>query len=119
MDIKTKKILHILLIVLIAVIVILAITLGIFFGTRKKDKDKNEEEVDIIDSYDNTEDLIKKFPVEYSTKVLPGLEARIQNRLLTGFENWNRGFKAWKAWGNILYTSDSIYNVHGARLSLS
>ena len=38
--------------------------------------------------------------------------------MLTGFENWNRGFKTWKAWGNILYTNDSIYNVHGARLSL-
>ena len=68
--------------------------------------------------YDNTAELIKKFPVNNSTKVLPGLEEHIQNRLLTGFENWNRGFKAWKAWGNILYTKDSIYNVHGARLSL-
>jgi len=38
---------------------------------------------------------------------------------LTGFENWNRGFRAWKKWGNILYTSSSIYNVNGARLSLS
>ena len=48
-----------------------------------------------------------------------GFEARIQNRLLTGFENWNKGFKAWKKWGNILYTEDSIYNVHGARLTLA
>ena len=36
----------------------------------------------------------------------------------TGFENWNRGFNEWKAWGNILYTEDSIYNVHDARLTL-
>ena len=50
---------------------------------------------------------------------MPGLEEKIQNRLLTGFENWNRGFKTWKSWGNILYTNDSIYNVHGARLSLA
>ena len=50
---------------------------------------------------------------------MPGLEEKIQNRLLTGFENWNRGFKTWKAWGNILYTNDSIYNFHGARLSLA
>ena len=43
----------------------------------------------------------------------------IENRLLTGFENWNRGFDAWKAWGTILYTDDSIYNVHGVRLTLA
>jgi len=75
--------------------------------------------VDIVNSYENTEQLIKKFPVGNPTTVQPGLETNIQNRLLTGFENWNRGFKAWKAWGNILYTKDSIYNVHGARLSLA
>lgn len=38
---------------------------------------------------------------------------------MTGFENWSRGFKAWKKWGDILYTQDSIYNVHGARLTLA
>jgi len=48
-----------------------------------------------------------------------GIGKKIQNRLLTGFENWNRGFDAWKAWGDILYTKDSIYNVHGARLTLA
>ena len=47
------------------------------------------------------------------------MEEKIQNRLLTGFENWNRGFKAWKKWGNILYTDASIYNVHGARQTLA
>ena len=52
------------------------------------------------------------------TTVKDGIEKKIQNRLLTGFENWNRGFKAWKEWGNILYTKESIYNVHGARLTL-
>ena len=110
---------RILFIVLIVIVVVLAITLGLVFGLRKSDEEENTEpEVDIMNSYDNTAELIKKFPVNNSTKVLPGLEEHIQNRLLTGFENWNRGFKAWKAWGNILYTKDSIYNVHGARLSL-
>ena len=79
----------------------------------------SEDEVDILNSYNNTDELIKKFPVMYPTTVKPGLERNIQNRLLTGFENWNRGYAAWKAWGNILYTQDSIYNVQGARLSLS
>ena len=72
-----------------------------------------------MNSYDNTEELIKKFQVLNPTKVSEGIEKNIQNRLLTGFENWNRGFETWKAWGNILYTEDSIYNVHGTRLSLS
>ena len=110
---------RILFIVLIVIVVVLAITLGLVFGLRKSDDEENTEpEVDIMNSYDNTAELIKKFPVNNSTKVLPGLEEHIQNRLLTGFVNWNRGFKAWKAWGNILYTKDSIYNVHGARLTL-
>ena len=79
----------------------------------------NEDEVEIVNSYNNTDELIEKFPVINPTTVEPGLERNIQNRLLTGFENWNRGFEAWKAWGDILYTKDSIYNVNGARLSLT
>ena len=72
-----------------------------------------------MDSYDNTDELIKKYKVLNPTTVNEGIEKRIQNRLLTGFENWNRGFKTWKEWGNILYIPASIYNVHGARLSLA
>ncbi len=72
----------------------------------------------IVNSYDNTEKLSKKFPVEYPTAIMPGMETAIRNRLLNGFENWNRGFDAWKTWGDILYTPDSMYNVHGVRLTL-
>ncbi len=77
-----------------------------------------EAEGGIVNSYDNTEALSKKFPVEHPTTILPGMETAIQNRLLNGFENWNRGFDAWKAWGDILYTPASMYNVHGVRLTL-
>ena len=101
------------------VAIILAITLSSKNDDEEKNKEGGEEEIDIVNSYNNTEELIKKFPVGNPTTVLPGIEKNIQNRLLTGFENWNRGFKAWKAWGNILYTNDSIYNVHGARLTLA
>ena len=73
---------------------------------------------EIVNSYDNTEELMKKFLVVNPTPVTDEMGEKIQNRLLTGFENWNRGFDAWKAWGDILYTKDSIYNVHGARLTL-
>lgn len=74
---------------------------------------------DFINSYDNTAELVKKYTIEFPTTVCPGIGEKIENRLLTGFENWNRGYDAWKAWGNILYTKDSIYNVHGARLTLA
>ena len=109
----SKKILG--LIIIIAIVIILIITLGLVFGLRKS----KEDEVEIVNSYDNTEELIKKFPVEHSITVQEGLEKRIQNRLLTGFENWNRGYDAWKKWGDILYTNASIYNVNGVRMTLA
>ena len=85
-------------------------------STNKEDKD---EQVEILNSYDNTDELSKEFHVVNKTSIEPGIETNIQNRLLTGFANWNRGYKAWQKWGNILYTQDSIYNVHGVRLTLS
>ncbi len=73
----------------------------------------------IVNDYNNTEELLKKFPIINETPVESEMEKRIQNRLLTGFENWNRGFDAWKEWGDILYTPESLYNVHSVKLSLS
>ena len=115
MEPTTKKIL---VVVLVTVVIVLGLTLGLVLGLRKKAKDDGDEVV-IVNSYDNTAELIQKFPVNNPTTVMPGIEEKIQNRLLTGFENWNRGFLAWKKWGSILYTEASIYNVHGARLTLS
>ena len=40
-------------------------------------------EVEIVNSYENTNELINKFPVINPTQVDPGLEKNIQNRLLT------------------------------------
>ena len=93
--------------------------LVLIIGSLSAIKLNEEEEVEIVNSYDNTEELLKKFPVKNPTSAGTDIEKKIQNRLLTGFENWNRGFAAWKAWGNILYTEDSIYNVHGTRLTLA
>ena len=91
-----KKILIIAIVVGISIIAVLALVLGLVLGLRKKDKtDKNEQGV--LNSYDNTEELIKKYPVINPTTVLEEIEKNIQNRLLTGFENWNRGFDTWKA----------------------
>lgn len=66
----------------------------------------------------DTETLLERFPVVNPTPVDTDMEKKIQNRLLCGFENWNRGFDAWKAWGEALYTQGSIYNVHAVKLSL-
>ena len=110
---------RIILIASIIFIVLLALILGLVLGLKKdKDNDIPADDVEIVNSYDNTEELMKKFPLQNNITVQDGLEKRIQNRLLTGFENWNRGYKAWKKWGNILYTNASIYNVNGARLTL-
>ena len=122
MEPKTTKILHYAIIVGIIILVVIVIILVIVLSTKKDEKKNNESEeevIDIVNSYNNTKELIEKYPVGNPTTVQSGIEERIQNRLLTGFENWNRGFKAWKAWGKILYTDDSIYNVHGARLTLA
>jgi hypothetical protein len=115
-----NKTTRIIVIVSISVIVVLALTLGLVFGLKKDDKDDNPiDDVEIVNSYDNTEELMEKFPLLNPITVQDGIEKRIQNRLLTGFENWNRGYKAWKKWGDILYTNASIYNVNGARLTLA
>ena len=109
----------ILIIIVTSAMCILALVLGLVFGLRKENDNSNQNDVNVLNSYDNTAELIEKYQVLNPTPVLSELETSIQNRLLTGFENWNRGFKTWKAWGNILYTEDSIYNVHGTRLSLA
>ena len=119
---QNQKIL--IIIITLGALAVIALVLGLVLGLKLKDKDKEEpiiveEPVDIMNNYNNTDELKANFSVKNPTTVNDGIEERIQNRLLTGFENWNRGFKAWKAWGNILYTNDSIYNVHGARLSLA
>ena len=111
---------YIILIIVIAVVVVaVAVTLLAVFLTKDNNKYIPNSEVEIMNSYDNTEELIQKFPVKNPTYVNEGIEKSIQNRLLTGFENWNRGFEAWKKWGDILYTQESIYNVHGTRLTLA
>ena len=110
---------RIILIASIIFIVLLVLILGLVLGLKKdKDNDIPADDVEIVNSYDNTEELMKKFPLQNNITVQDGLEKRIQNRLLSGFENWNRGYKAWEKWGNILYTNASIYNVNGARLTL-
>ena len=113
-----EKRIQILVIIVISILCVLALVLGLVFGLRK-DNDDDTNESGVLNSYDNTEELKKKYPTKNPTKIINYLENNIQNRLLTGFENWNRGFETWKKWGNILYTNESIYNVHGARLSLA
>ena len=109
----------ILVLIVVGAMLVLGLVLGLVFGLKKYDEDDDENKLNVLNSYSNTDELIKKYPVINPTEILDGIEKNIQNRLLTGFENWNRGFDTWKAWGNILYTNDSIYNVHGARLSLA
>ena len=118
---RKKKLIIRLLIIFIILVVILVVILGLVFGLKKDDDDdnNNDDDVEIVNSYDNTEELMKKYPLQNSITIMEGIEKNIQNRLLSGFENWNRGYKAWKKWGDILYTNDSIYNVNGVRFTLA
>lgn len=65
---------------MVVVVVVVAVALGVVLGTKKDKKDENEDDL-IVNSYDNTEELIKKFPVLNPTTVKAGLETNIQNRL--------------------------------------
>lgn len=51
-----------------------------------------------------------------------GMEKAIEDRLVTGFKNWNGGYDGWLEWCNTLYEPDAHYNVplhgHQARLTL-
>ena len=78
----------------------------------------DESVISISERYDNTKELSAVFPIVNPTPIETDMEKNIQNRLLNGFENWNRGYDAWEKWGDILYTDDSFYNVHGVRLTL-
>ncbi len=66
-----------------------------------------------------TEELLKTFPITYQTPADTDLAKKVQNRMLNGFNRWNMGYEAWEHWGEVLYHKDSIYNVHGVRLTLA
>ena len=54
-----KKIL-ILIIIVSSVLCVLALVLGLVFGLKKEEDNKsNQSEVNVLNSYDNTEELIK------------------------------------------------------------
>ncbi len=74
--------------------------------------------INVINDYNNTEELLKQFKILYPTPVTTEMEKNIQNRLLTGFANWNQGFETWKAWGDILYVPESLYNLYDIHLTL-
>ena len=76
------------------------------------------ENIEIVTSTTNTAEMAAKFPVINPTPIESKMEKEIQNRLLNGFENWNRGIEAWQKWCGTLYTDESIYNVHSVRLTM-
>lgn len=65
-----------------------------------------------------TEELLKTFPIIFQTKAPTDLAKKFQNRMLNGFNTWNKGYDAWEHWGEVLYHKDSLYNVHGVHFTL-
>lgn len=85
----------------------------------EKEENAMTEMIDMKPMYNvPTDELLKKFPVENETPAVTALEKKVQNRLLNGFNTWNLGYDAWEHWGEVLYTEDSMYNVHGVRFTL-
>ncbi|HHV11890.1 MAG TPA: hypothetical protein GXX75_16570 [Clostridiales bacterium] len=59
------------------------------------------------------------FAVNNPSKIDTNFEEQIRDRLMTGFENWNKGYDVWEEWCNTLYEPDAYYNVHGKRMTLT
>jgi len=97
-----------------------AVFLLVACGSRSSKKASDKGYVVELDPKYNieTETLLQKFPITYQTPAVSDWEKGIQNRMLNGFNCWNEGFDSWKAWGDVLYSPESIYNVNGVRLTL-
>ena len=81
--------------------------------------DKTDYVIELDPQYNvPTEELLKTFPITFQTPAETELAKNIQNRMLNGFNRWNMGYEAWEHWCEVLYHADSIYNVHGVRLTL-
>ncbi len=52
------------------------------------------------------------------TKAEAEYQGAIRDRFQTGFNNWNKGYKAWLEWCDELYDENAYYNVYGHRMTL-
>ncbi|MBQ8062240.1 MAG: nuclear transport factor 2 family protein [Bacteroidales bacterium] len=94
--------------------------MAIAVGCGFRNKAESSEYVIETDPVYNIETatLLEKFPITYPTPTSTREEKGIRNRMLNGFNCWNEGFDAWKNWGDVLYSPESIYNVNGVRMTL-
>lgn len=99
----------------------LAFMVAVSCGNRKTAQSGNGTYVIETDPAYNIETatLLERFPITYPTPATTSEEKGIQNRMLNGFNCWNEGFDAWKNWGDVLYSPESIYNVNGVRMTLA
>lgn len=56
--------------------------------------------------------------IKNPTPIEKDIEKKIEDRLFSGFNNWNGGYDGWLEWCNTLYEPDAYYNVYGKRLTL-
>ena len=71
-----------LIIITLGALAIIALVLGLVLGLKVKNEEKiPETKIEVVNSYDNTEELIKQFQVLNPTRVGNGMEKHIQNRL--------------------------------------
>ena len=62
--------------------------------------------------------LQQSFDVKNPSKIETELERKIQDRLLNGFTNWNKGYDAWCKWCDTLYEPDACYNIRNQHFTL-
>ena len=85
----------------------------------RRSKTTSEYVIEMDPAYNiETETLLERFPITFPSPATTPEEKGIQNRMLNGFNCWNEGFAAWKNWGDVLYSPESIYNVNGVWMTL-
>lgn len=66
-----------------------------------------------------TETLLKKCPITFQTPAESAEEKGIQNRMLNGFNCWNKGYDAWAQWTDAFFTKDIAYGYNDDNFDLA
>ena len=88
------------IIIVLGVLAVTGLILGLVLGLKKSDdepKQQSTSNVEIVNSYDNTDQLIKDFPVINNTTVYDGIEKKYQKPFINRIcklESWIRSMES-------------------------
>lgn len=87
------------------------------FQTDEEKQAQQEFMQGIIDTQlSDTDDLEKKYPVEYPTKIDTERGEQMKALVLQDFEHWNSGYEDWAAWADQYYTEDGSLDYNNNTL---